>query len=421
MSYDNIKQLLRNTIGLETESIGSSILESVVRSRMRAIQVNDLTEYNAILSSSTTELSELIDDMTIPETWFFRDYAPFEKLKQFALSYYARENCREPLRILSLPSSTGEEPYSIAMTLCDIGIPADKFVIDAIDICSKSLAIARKGVYSRHSFRCKQRDEIIDRYFTVDGTHHILSDRIRNMVRFSHGNIINPELSLPCSSYHVIFCRNLLIYFDTENKRKAYSRLESLLHDDGILFIGHSESGSIPKERFTYTGTPKAFAYIKAQHDILQAIHPASKIGTHTSVTRGKWAQPIHAQNRRQNPTRGTRLRHAQVSAPEPERQQPPTLESARQMANLGRYDEAEQICRDLVQQDNGNADVYYLMGLIKCSCNKTGEAEEFLRKAIYLKPRFYDALIHLALLLDKKGADAEAGLLKRRAERAAS
>lgn len=422
MSYAIIKKLLNDKIGLDSESIGSSILESVVRARMQSVQVDTLEEYLSVVSSSAAELGELIDNMTIPETWFFRDYAPFEKLRQFALAYYAKERSGEPLRILSLPSSTGEEPYSIAMTMCDLGIPASRFVINAIDICKKSIGMARKGIYSPHSFRCKQREEIIGRYFSVEGKSHILSDRIKGMVQFSLGNIIDPALSLPFSSYHVIFCRNLLIYFDTTNKNKAYTKLESLLHEDGILFIGHSEAGSIPKEMFTYTGVPKAFAYTRTQHDMLQTIQRGHSCKSRITVTRGKWAPSGSTRPVRSRPfPRTTPLHQAPTAASVPEQQPQSGLEAAKIMANQGEFSAAERICRDLLQQDNNCPDAYCLLGLIKASSNRMEEAEEYLRKAIYLKPRYYDALIHLSLLLDKKGAGAEASLLKKRAERAAS
>ncbi|WP_044531682.1 CheR family methyltransferase, partial [Herbaspirillum sp. B65] len=160
----HIADLLKAAMGLDMATVGSSLIERVVRERMAALEITDDSLYLAVLQTSETELQALIESAVVPETWFFRDREAI-----FATARLARQRLAEqpavPVRILSLPCSTGEEPYSLAMALQEEGVAPTQFVIDAYDIRTRSLEIAAAGVYGRNSFRGQDLG-FRDRHFT---------------------------------------------------------------------------------------------------------------------------------------------------------------------------------------------------------------------------------------------------------------
>ena len=147
-----IAELLEQTIGLNISSIGDSSFQRVLSIRMRALGIGDAKAYYDKLTVSFGELRKLVEEVTVPETWFFRDQEPFIFLTEHILDS-EKSHARSTYRILSLPCSTGEEPYSIAMTLLEAGLNPLNFFIDAVDVSERVLTKARKGVYGRNSFR----------------------------------------------------------------------------------------------------------------------------------------------------------------------------------------------------------------------------------------------------------------------------
>jgi Methylase of chemotaxis methyl-accepting proteins len=209
-----IADKLKAVMGLDMATVGSSLIERVVRERMAALGIADDGHYLARLQGSAAELQALIELAVVPETWFFRDREAI-----FAVARLARERLLAqpdvPVRILSLPCSTGEEPYSVAMALLEAGVMPSQFVIDAYDIRTRSLEIAAAGVYGRNSFR-GQALGFRDRHFMTVEQGWQLEEAIRRQVRFAPGNLLAPDLLRQAAPYDFIFCRNVLIYFERE-------------------------------------------------------------------------------------------------------------------------------------------------------------------------------------------------------------
>ena len=148
-----IENLLRRTMGLDAASIGSSLISQTVRLRMQNHGLTKLQDYNKFLQETPAELSALVEAVVVKETWFFRDKEPFTALVQLVLNEWLPGHPVGLLRLLSVPCSTGEEPYSMAMALLDAGLPAERFQIEAVDISSHALESARRAVYRKNSFR----------------------------------------------------------------------------------------------------------------------------------------------------------------------------------------------------------------------------------------------------------------------------
>ena len=163
-----VEELLRRTMGLEAASIGTATVERIILGRMAQVGAATAEDYLLRLRENPTELEELIEAVVIPESWFFRDGAPFAALAGWTRERWLPAHPGATLRILTVPCSTGEEPYSVAMALLDAGLPPERFTVDAVDISPRALARARRAVYGQNSFRGQALD-FRDRYF-VAGT-----------------------------------------------------------------------------------------------------------------------------------------------------------------------------------------------------------------------------------------------------------
>jgi chemotaxis protein methyltransferase WspC len=255
-----IEALLKEAIGLDAATIGTSAITRALRMRQAACQMEDVDAYGAHLRQSPAELQELIDTVIVPETWFFRDRGAFDAMLPLARDILSGQPGRK-LRLLSLPCSTGEEPYSMSMALLDAGFAPDRFAIDAIDVSSRSITLAQRAIYGRNAFRGEELS-FRERHFEPVQGGHRPSELVRRPVRFARGNLFDASL-LPGGGYDVVFCRNLLIYFDRPTQDAALQALHRLLAPGGLLFLGPSETGLPSRRDFTWAKLPMAFAFRK--------------------------------------------------------------------------------------------------------------------------------------------------------------
>src|SRR5262245_4715380 len=144
-----IERALRERVGLDPASIGSSVIQRSVRLRMKSRSIKKIEDYSRLLLSSSTEWNALTESVVVAETWFFRDVEPFNALVRLALEWLPSHPGRR-VRLLSLPCSSGEEPYSLAMALLDAGVSPERLEIDAVDISARALSRARSGIYGKN-------------------------------------------------------------------------------------------------------------------------------------------------------------------------------------------------------------------------------------------------------------------------------
>jgi chemotaxis protein methyltransferase WspC len=397
--YARIADLLKQTMGLDAESIGVACVERAVRKRLVARKLADPLLYWAQLCASEQELQELIEAIVVPETWFFRDAEAFAALVRVAREQWLAKHVDDSLRALSLPCSTGEEPFSMAMALLDGALPATRFQIDAVDISARALAFAERGIYGRNSFRAKDLG-FRDRYFEPVERGHRVSASVRAPVTFRQGNLLSPG-SLPAArTYDVIFCRNVLIYFDRDTQRRALEVLGRLLSPSGVLFVGPSETGLLHDRGFAPAGIPLAFAF---RHAGGGAPRP-----TRNPVAAVVATQPVPARPRQAAP----------VAAPQAIAVTDDWLERARHLANQGNLVDALSCCERHLQGRPVSAEAFHLVGLLHDAAGRVREAAEHYRKALYLEPRHPEALAHLAVALQKEGDPRGAQRLLERANR---
>ncbi|MES2130574.1 MAG: protein-glutamate O-methyltransferase CheR, partial [Pseudomonadota bacterium] len=242
--------LLQQATGL---NLTSAAAERAVRARMA---VRGIAAHDAYLAQlSGAELTALIELVVVPESWMFRDADAFTQAARAAARLAA---AGRSVRILSIPCAAGEEPYSMAMALRDAGVPDAACSIDAVDLSAAAIERAREGVYTRNAFRGSEL-AFRDRYFSPDGANFRIHDSLRRQVRFQQGNLF----TFDAARYDIVFCRNLLIYFDDATIEQAIARLDALLQDDGLLFAGYAEVPAFCRHGFASARLAGAFALRK--------------------------------------------------------------------------------------------------------------------------------------------------------------
>jgi len=411
---NKIKSIVKDKIGLDSSTIGDSTIEKIIQQRMHQCNIDNFEDYYFLVTSDQQELSELLEVTVIPETWFFRDIKPFEiiykKIKQ-----KLEENRSSTFKILSIPSSTGEEPYSLAMYLVDKGIDISRFTIDAVDISTKALQCAEQGLYGNNSFRGKHYKAYQRKHFKKEGDFYRIHSNIHRKVKFYRLNILQGDPTLK-QKFDYILCRNLLIYFDIPTKLTAFKSLHYFLKDNGHLFIGHSEFGAVPDDLFKNTGFEQAFALIKHNNpDYNNTITSETPEATPSlPKTQKPVAQPFKQKIAFESLIQKEKNTNIELNNTANSN----SLTQIRELADSGNYDEAETICKLHITKNGEEVETFFLLGLIMNSQNKNKQAESLFRKALFLDPKHYESLIHLSLLLRKMGDNKNADLLKIRADR---
>ena len=398
-----IEQRLRQGMGLDAETIGSSSLQRIVMLRMKAVAATTVDDYERMLNTSATELNHLVEAVVITETWFFRDRQAFSAMANMVLLDWLPTRPTGRVNILSLPCSSGEEPYSIAMSLLDAGVPTGRFTIDGVDLSQRALEKAVTGIYGKNSFR-GQDLMFRDRHFKPEGDSYVIKQSVRDCVTLQQANLLSDTFNLGVARYDFIFCRNLLIYFDRETQHRAFAKLESLLARGGTLFVGPAEVPLALENDFSPVNLPMAFA---CRRDGDTA--PTKRV---TTTARSSKAIP--------------RVQTAlKPIAPPPVKAKPATsaksaadhLATARELADSGKLDEATRVCHAHLDQHGASVQAYYLLGVIH-DAQGNPVAQEFYRKALYLDPNHYESLLQMAFIAEKNGDVGTARNLRRRAQR---
>lgn len=196
-------------------------------------------------SAQRHDIARLFDAITTNETFFFREPQQFEVFSNNLVPQIIKENTqmgRKDIKIWSAACSTGEEPYTIAMILLEKPeLASIRKEIYASDISESVLMSARKAIYGNYSVR-NIPPHYMAKYFKDSGGIYVLSDIVKSMVKFMNINLINEKEVKQLKGIDVVFCRNVLIYFDDKAKKKAVSLIYDVLRPKGYLFVGTSES-----------------------------------------------------------------------------------------------------------------------------------------------------------------------------------
>lgn len=456
VALPDVLQLLARRIGLNAESVGLQLIRHAVDEHMDDLGLDDVTDYVQRLHGSQ-EFDELIERVVVPETWFFRDTEPFRCLQNFVREQGWPRRMGETLRVLSIPCSTGEEPYSIAITLLDLGLTADQFRVDGVDISRTSIQKARTGSYGANSFREKSQilSQPLDRFLRRNGDRSVVRDEVRAAARFTRANVAAGEFLPDVTPYHVIFSRNLLIYLVPEAREQVLAHFRRLLHSGGYLYLGHAESGVATTARWEAADErfPFAFQFASGDDPSARDMPLTPQTGSRSSEFFKLPFQPLVTGPRPPVPSNSDApaARPSAVTTPavvqrgdvppqttppaRPHPRRPATapavevalkptaatfdlLALARSAADAGQLGDAAHHCRQFLAEATTSAEAYCLLGTIRQAQGDAAGAEQCFHKALYLDPSHHEALVHMSLLAQRRGDASGAANFRRRAER---
>ena len=248
---DDIFRLLRDFVhgycGIYFDDGSKFLLERRLSRRLEQHRLKSFEEYYRFLRydrKREEELAILIDNLTTNETYFFRECSQLRAFTEEILPELRQTLAdRKVLRIWSAGCSTGEEPYTIAILLLESGDWWRDWQVEILgsDINQRVLHAARKGVYKKSAHRATSPD-MLAKYFLEEKGDYRVIDTVKELVSFSSVNLLDPFKTSLINNMDIIFCRNVIIYFDKEAKKKVIESFHHKLREGGYLFLGHSES-----------------------------------------------------------------------------------------------------------------------------------------------------------------------------------
>jgi chemotaxis protein methyltransferase WspC len=387
-----LSRWIKTHTGLEAEKLGLAQISRFARERLVANGGAVDGDYLGLLQQSPDESARFLDRIVVSETWFFRERAAIDELIRHVTTTWARQSPGQTLRVLSVPCASGEEPYSLAMALAQTAWPVRRLHIDAYDLSEENIRRARLGLYRASSFRSADL-MFRDYFFEAVGTEWRLRPGLRLPVHFASGNVLAADFASASAPYDVIFCRNLLIYFDEQTQWRVIHSLLRRLKPDGILVLGSAEAAL-------------------AGDFGLQAVD-----GARALLQRRAAAKSLS------RPRDGAVPRSAAPRTSPPFSRHPATRNGSldpvarlRELANQGRLHEAAHFGQSLLRDHSQSADLQCLLAILAEAGGCENRAESHYRKALYLDPGHHEALSHFALLLERRGQTGAAEALRRRA-----
>ncbi|MCL2181622.1 MAG: protein-glutamate O-methyltransferase [Treponema sp.] len=259
--FELYRALIYKESGITFTPTNRSILESRLRERLREKGVASVATYLDSINQDKEELKGFLDSITTNLTRFFRNQAQFDALEKYVIPELMTKIKKVPgtIKIWSAGCSTGEEPYTIAMLLTEVLPKSWNFEILASDISLKCLMTAKEGFYAESRI-VGIPDNYLAKYFDkVDGGYKIHSD-IHAKIKFDYHNLKNDS---GLRNFDVVFCRNVIIYFDEAAQTNVMARFYDSMAPKSFLFIGHSESLFGMDTKFEFLKTEWATLYCK--------------------------------------------------------------------------------------------------------------------------------------------------------------
>jgi len=416
------RDLIEERCGLHFDESQRASLTASLSARMQQLGVERMEDYYDHLlningaPSTEAEFRHLINLVTITETCFFRDTAQFRMLRDQILpamiaARTSISGMRRTIRIWSAGCSSGEEAYSIALTLWDMGAylayPDWTFDIVGTDINTKMVEAARRGVYSARAVR-NVDGRLLRRYFVEEDGQFVLDDEIKRRVRFEQGNLT--QVPMPSTGpQDIVFCKNVAIYFQPDVSRRLVHGLHDSIADGGYLLLGHAESLWQVDDRFELVESSGAFAYQKG------------KIGRElfSFKTIEQTPPPIFTQpSSEQYDECWQSFRVGDWTEAEAGLRcllrTSPTFAPARLLlggvyAHSGRYDEAAEEAEALLKLSDLEPRAHLLLGMIAARQHRVDQAMQSLRRALYLDDSLALAHFWLGNLYRDRGDNVRA------------
>jgi chemotaxis protein methyltransferase CheR len=379
-----LSEFLFKTVGLRkqylSETVGDERISRFVYSRMNQRGLKSFDSYMSEVRENDAELQKLIKRIVVLETEFFRSSAQFEVLKDFLLGWKSDKK----VRIWCAGCATGEEPYSIAMMLkSDERFKRWNINIIATDVVGAFLKVAERGQYKSRAVKKIKDDKYLDIFnsFTLRSEDEFtLSDDIKKLVAFRRHNLMEKFID----EIDVIFCRNVIIYFDLGEITRVVKDFYELLPEGGGLFLGYSESISKFEDpivnKFVSVNKGDCFYYRKPTPEM-----EAEKERLHEIVSQARAPRPVAPE---------TPAPLIKVSPPKDDavKKEISLFVEAKALFDKGEYVRAAELCNKILEDDPDSSEVRYLLGRIFAQRNMFEDSLKQLRAAIGKDRLFTDA-----------------------------
>ncbi len=422
--FDSLVSLIRSRTGLrvsdtKTDDMFEAIGNLLVSRRLTGATAL-LMKLNT-LPSTDTLWQELIDIITVGETYFFRNQDQFNALRAEvipALVNKRRESGNKYLRLWCAGCATGEEPYSLAILLREL-IPdyqSWQITLLATDINEASLERAKRGIYRSWSFRNETPPAVQQRWFKADDDNFRLDPAIKNMVTFRSLNLVSdeyPSFESGLTHLDLILCRNVTIYFDQETTRKVVARFYESLIPNGWLVVGHSEPMASTYHEFAPRNFTNTVLYQKSAEPLASVVQP--ELAPANSIERGMafaatptpqiW--PRVPQPAIVSPDQGKTLKSSRPQAQVEAQSAPVPMtawQRAKAAADVEGWQEALVFLAEAEAEDKFQPQVLYLRAIIQLHLEDVGGAFISLRQALYCDSQFALAYFTLGELYERSG-----------------
>lgn len=423
-ALERIGDLLR-AAHLDSALTSPEAIRSIVSERRRATGIASDDAYADLAARSSAEFGKLREQIAVPETWLFRYPSSFETLR----AQFMRQ-ARRPVRALSVACATGAEPFSIAATALAAGVHPDDIQVLAIDPNPDALERARSGDLGRMAAR-GEIPNWAQTYVTVLPNNVRVAPEVRACVELREGSAPAALLGLERGSFDAVFCRNLAIYLSDAGRRAIGEQLDALLHADGILYLGHAERPALFGLESGFEsvqgGQPGAFAF--ARRTVAATTQKSPE-----PFQSDRWADRDRAPFTQTSPTRPATTAPykplstnapapAQIPAPVPSiaPTESKMLQSARAAADAGNLRQAADIAERIHSNGDRSLALMELLGSVHLGLGDSTRAESAWRQVVYLDPQNVEALLHLAILADRRGDAALAQRYRARAAKGTS
>ncbi len=417
-SFAPFKEILLQACGFHFESERERSLSTRIGQRMVEREIGSLEAYLSLLQNDRQELQQLVEALTVNETYFFREPEQLHLMAGTLAPEILRRRPQEPLRVVSAGCSTGEEPYSMAMILREhLGAGSEKlFSVVGVDIDSEVIATARTGIYERNSFRAMD-STLRDRYFYPCGPNRYQIGEIKQQVTLAVANLLAEPYPPVLHQPDIIFYRNVSIYFPRRIQEAIFRQLAALLREDGYLFVGAAETMHHNLGVLKLIERNGLFFYHKPPPARSSACCPRER----RSLTRQGPAGSIPALFRKPPPAVKGAERLCRTIPTEASRG--PTLRvrplqkidvqdliaQAHSLAQNSSFDAALQLLDQIVIDHPALIEALVLKSSILMSTARLEEARALCRMALELQPLCGEAILILGLIALQDGEEEEA------------
>lgn len=425
-------QLFRDWIhrhsGIFLEDIKADSLRISLVTRVTRLGVSDYRDYFELLAGDEEEFKALMNLVTINETSFFRFPAQFSVLRDKVITRILADRPRvaaRRFRVWSAGCSTGEEPYTIGMTLLESELPALGYECEVLgtDVSTRALDRARAGVYPARSL-ANLEQHVIQRWFEPVPDGHRPVKAVRDLCDFHYHNLIKEPYPLAfMSGWDVIFCRNVTIYFRLESTRRVVDHFFEALNPGGYLFIGHSETLTSISDRFEIEEIDGVFLYRKplpkkpltfseALAQRREAETAARQAGDHPR--RSRIEVPARTMPPRRSIERPARVVEPPAPPVEPVAEGAPEegddLARAREMLESARAADALAIALDVLEREPSNVDAHLVAAFAHADLGQLDEAVTQVESVLAEHPLTAGARYILGVISQQRG-DVDAAL----------